>query len=138
MKLDRLDSLEAYRSMYGRFVRNDAGVVVDRELGLEWIVGPDKNTTWDEAKTWVEGLSIEGGVWRMPTRRELEGLYKKDAGASNISPSFKTDGRFVWSGEVVDSTHAWGFCYATGEAFWPRRSYSQGARAFAVKLQGAT
>jgi hypothetical protein len=133
--LDPLDNIEAYRSIYGRFVTNGAGLVVDRELGFEWIVGPDQDTTWDEGKSWVESLSTDGGEWRMPAREELRSLYKKDAGASNISPSFKTRGRFVWTGEIVDSSHVWGFCFASGNEFWPRSSYSQGARAFAVRFQ---
>jgi len=133
---NQLDLVNPNRCIDGRFVRNDRrGIVVDRCLGLEWIVGPDEDTTWDEAKSWVESLSTNGGEWRMPAREELRSLYTKDAGASKMSPTFKTDCRFVWTGEMVDSSHAWGFCYASGNEFWPRNSYSQGARAFAVRFQ---
>jgi hypothetical protein len=127
------DYAEPYRSLYGRFVRNDTGTVVDRQLDFEWIVGPNEDTTWHEAKSWVERLSVEGRGWRMPTREELGTLYKEGAGSSNMSPSFKSKCRFAWTSEKVNSLHAWGFCFATGEAFWPRCSYSRGARAFGVR-----
>lgn len=119
----------------GRFLGNDRGIVVDRYLGFEWIVGPDEDTTWDEAKLWVESLSGVDGEWRMPEREELRSLYIKDAGTFNMSPKFKIRPRFVWTGEMVDSSHAWGFCYANGNEFWPRLSYSQGARVFAVRFR---
>ena len=36
------------------FIAYDNGIVLDTKTGKEWIVGPDKKTTWDEAKSWVE------------------------------------------------------------------------------------
>jgi len=30
-------------------VRYDSGVVYDTESGLEWFVGPDRSTSWEEA-----------------------------------------------------------------------------------------
>ena len=128
------DCVAPYCSIYGRFVRNDTGTVVDLRLGYEWFVGPNEDMTWDEAKSWVDSLSVDGHGWRMPTREELRSLYKEGAGSSNISPSFKTKCRFVWTGEKVDPLYAWGFCFATGKAFWPRCSYSEGTRAFAVRV----
>ena len=131
--LDRFDNIEAYRSIYGRFVTNGAGLVVDRQLGFEWIIGPEEDTTWDEAKSWVESLSVDGGGWRMPTRDELKNLYSKGSGNNNMTLLFKTTGGFVWTSETMGSSHAWGFCLDIRDEYWPRRTYSQTARAFAVR-----
>ncbi len=58
-----------------RFTAYDNGVVKDTETGFEWYAGPDKDTSWNEAKRWVESLNVAGGGWRMPTRKELKALY---------------------------------------------------------------
>jgi phage-related baseplate assembly protein len=42
---------------------------------LQWYAGPDKDTVWNEAKRRVANLSLTGGGWRMPTRKELKTLY---------------------------------------------------------------
>ena len=84
----------------GQYVSYENGIVYDEKANLEWIVGPDKDTTWDEAKVWVESLLVEGGGWRMPTREEVKALYKKGAGSRNMTPLLKTTGWRVWSGET--------------------------------------
>ena len=76
----------------GRYVSYKNGIVYDEKTNLEWIVGPDKDTTWDEARAWVESLSVEGGGWRMLTREEVKALYKKEAGSRNMTPLLKTTG----------------------------------------------
>ena len=63
----------------GQYVSYENGIVYDEKTNLEWIAGPDKQTNWDEAKLWVESLSVEGGGWRWPTKEELKSLYKKGA-----------------------------------------------------------
>lgn len=130
---EELDPYKAYHALDGRFIVDDNGVVTDTKTGLEWFVGPDRNTTWDEAKSWVESLSVDGGGWRMPTRDEVKNLYTKGAGTHNRAPLFKTTGGFVWTGETMNSSHAWGFCFDIGDEYWPRRTYSETARGFAVR-----
>lgn len=124
---------KAYHALDDRFFAGDNGIITDTKTGLEWYEGPDKDTTWDEGKAWVESLSLDGGGWRMPRREELGELYKKGAGTTNKSPLFKTTGGFVWTGETVSSSHAWGFCFDIGADYWPRRSFSDTARVFAVR-----
>ncbi len=87
----------------GRFEKLESGVVRDTKTDLDWYVGPDKNTGWDEAKQWVANLRVDGGDWRMPTILELKGLYKKGAGPRNMIPLLETTGWFVWSGEAAHS-----------------------------------
>ena len=42
----------------GTLVAYATGVVYDKNTGLEWLAGPDRNTTWDEANTWVANLTV--------------------------------------------------------------------------------
>jgi hypothetical protein len=124
---------KAHQGIYERFTARDYGVVLDTKNDLEWFVGPDKDTTWDDAKSWVESLSVDGGGWRMPTRDELSGLYAKGVGSQNMSPLLKTTGGFVWTDETVSTSYAWGFCFEIGDAYWPLRTHSDTARGFAVR-----
>jgi len=84
----------------GSFVAYDNGVVYDTRTGFEWYAGPDKNTNWKKAKSWVENLDAAGGGWRMPTCDELSTLFRKGAGTRNMTPLFKGRGMFIWSGEI--------------------------------------
>lgn len=52
----------------GIFVLYGNGIVRNMNTGVEWKVGPDKDTTWDEAKSWVQGLNIAGGGWTLRVR----------------------------------------------------------------------
>jgi len=112
-----------------------SGVVRDTKTGLEWVAGPDKAITWNEAKRWVDNLTISGGGWRMPTMDELESLYQMRKGDHNMTPLLKTTGNwwFAWSGEIKDSSSAWGFDFYRGGRLWDRRYESGNTRAFAVR-----
>ena len=117
-----------------QYVSYKNGIVYDEKTNLEWMVGPDKNTSWDEAKTWVESLSVEGGGWRMPTREELKTLYQEGAGSRNMTPLLKTTGWWAWSGETKDSDSAWAFFFRFGNEPWSLRDNSGTAfRGFAVR-----
>jgi hypothetical protein len=122
----------------GSFIAYDKGIVKDTKTGLEWVAGPDRNTTWYKAKSWVESLSIDGGGWRMPTREELKSLYQKGAGKRNMTPLLKTTGWFVWSGETYTyRSSAWYFSFLTGNKqrllAWLPRDADFLSRAFAVR-----
>ena len=69
-----------------RFLPLTNGIVKDTHTGLEWIAGPDRDTNWNEARSWVQSLNLDGGGWRMPTMDELESLYKKGKGDRNMTP----------------------------------------------------
>ena len=49
---------EAHRSVDKSLIAYESGVVIDTETGLEWYVGPDRDTTWHEARSWVESLNV--------------------------------------------------------------------------------
>ena len=117
-----------------QYVSYENGIVYDEKTNLEWIVGPDKDTSWDEAKGWVESLKVSGGGWRMPTREEIRTLYKEGTGKLNMTPLLKTTGWWVWSGEIEGLPPSnWGFYfYYSNEAFYnpDKPIYT---RAFAVR-----
>jgi hypothetical protein len=117
-----------------RYVAGDDGVVTDNETNLEWFVGPDERTTWDEAQAWVEGLSVAGGGWRMPTKDELRGLYQKGLGTQDMTPLLKTTGWWVWSAaEAEGSSQSWGFSFSRdGELVMTSCAHCD-SRAFAVR-----
>ena len=84
----------------GIYVAYANGIVKDTNTDLEWKVGPDKDTNWNEARSWVKSLNLDGGGWRMPAMDELEGLYKKGSGDRNMTPLLKTTGYYVWSAKL--------------------------------------
>ncbi len=104
--------------------------IKDARSILEWVSGPDRDTTWDEARSWTQNLSISGGGWRMPTIKELKTLYLKD----DITLLANTTGSWVWSGEIRDSS-ARLFSFRYGIDKWSNRSYSKNNRGFAVRFQ---
>ena len=118
----------------GRFIKYANGVVEDTKTALEWIAGPDRATTWDEARSWVQSLAVDGGSWRMPTKGELKTLYKEGAGQRNMTSLLATTGWWVWSGETQGSSSAWGFYFfGSGYEFWANREDSLNYRGFAVR-----
>ena len=119
----------------GVYVVYDNGIVRDTSTGLEWVVGPDKDTTWEEAKSWVEGINTGKG-WRMPKIGEVEGLYKEGSGERNMMPLLKTNGWWVWSEDFKESSFnnmAWNFSFYFGNGRWNCPREASDRRAFAVR-----
>lgn len=116
-------------------IQQPQGVVKDPATGLEWIAGPDRDTTWDEARTWVK--SLPGGGWHMPTLNELKTLYREGVGTRNMPPALKTTGWYVWSGETKEPTTASYFFFEWGIDGSIIKKFSTEYRAFAVR-QSAT
>ena len=134
----------------GVYVLYANGIVLDKTTGLEWLVGPDTDTNWNQAKTWVESvkkgsIGPGGKEWRMPTLDELAGLYKKGAGPRNMTPLLKTTGWWIWSGETIrtssttlspkGSLKEGRYMFLLGNRRWADRDYSFNGRAFAVRSQ---
>jgi hypothetical protein len=122
----------------GRFEKLASGVVRDTQSGLDWYAGPDKNTGWDDAKQLVAGLRVDGGGWRMPSIKDLKGLYQKDAGSRNMTSLLETTGWLVWSGEtgglgMVAGNSGWALDFDNGRELLDRRDNSIYRRGFAVR-----
>ena len=120
----------------GIYVAYANGIVKDTSTGLEWKVGPDKDTDWNEARSWVKSLNLDGGGWRMPTMDELEGLYKRGKGDRNMTTLLKTTGWWLWSGETKGSSDARSFVFDGGFGRSNGRSGYYTGRAFAVRSRG--
>jgi hypothetical protein len=119
----------------GGYVAYKNGIVKDNNTGLEWLVGPDKDTTWEEGKTWVESLNGSEG-WRLPKIAEVEGLYKEGLGERNMTPLFKTSGWWVWSEDFKESSFnniAWNFSFYFDNGRWNCPREAADRRAFAVR-----
>jgi len=117
----------------GTLIAYASGVVFDQQTGLEWIAGPDRDTSWNDAKRWTENLKAAGGGWRMPTLAELETLYQKGVGTHNRTPLLKTTGWGAWSGETRRSSLALGFTFVNGRDGWLDRHRTYVMRGFAVR-----
>ncbi len=117
----------------GHYEKLASSVIRDTQTGLEWYVGPDRDTAWDAAKSWVNSLSVAGGSWRMPARKELKSLYQKGAGKRNMTSLLKTTGWYVWTGETKGSLSAWLFDFGNGLEGWDYRPGSNFNRGFAVR-----
>lgn len=121
----------------GVYIAYANGVVRDTSTGLEWVAGPDRDMTWDEARSWVESLKIDGGGWRMPRLDELEGLHKPGSGDRNMTLLLEFSGWYVWSQETRGTSNAWSFRFSKGERYWDSRDGSSLTRAFAVRSRGS-
>jgi hypothetical protein len=124
----------AENKFFGRYTISPEKVITDTKTGLEWYVGPDRDTTWDQAQSWASSLKVAGGGWRLPNRRELPTLYQQGLGERNMAPIFQTTGWYLWSGEAKDASSAYDFDFngGQGSGAGPRNG-SNGVRAFAVR-----
>jgi hypothetical protein len=101
-----------------RFARRPCGSIRDAASDLEWFVGPDRNTSWEDASAWTASLAACGGGWRMASVEELRSLYDAHhtAGAgyarggqrfpAKLDPLFAGigSGSWVWSnGELLNA-----------------------------------
>ena len=114
-------------------VRYDNDLVYDTETGLEWYAGPDRGMSWQEANTYVTGLEVLGGGWRMPNRKELKALYHIGDGVSNITYLLYNSGFWIWAGHTQESASRWLFSFSYGGEGWPGYPPADGGRAIAVR-----
>ncbi|MBU1340885.1 MAG: DUF1566 domain-containing protein [Proteobacteria bacterium] len=121
--------------------KNERNIILDPDDStLEWYIGPDRDTSWYEAIEWLNNLKLNtGDEWRMPTRRDLKGLYDNSVSSNcKIKPT-SSSWFWVWTGEKKidkDSNHskmAWGFNFRCGLEFWGGCSESLRSRVFVVR-----
>lgn len=115
-----------------RFTVSSDAVITDSKTGLEWVVGPDSDTNYEQATHWVASCKVAGGGWRMPTRQELNTLYHKGVGQRNMDPTFKITGWWVWA-EPRDSSPGWAFSFNDGDERSLYRYPSGTIRVFGVR-----
>jgi len=75
-----------------RFKDNGDGTVTDLVTGLMWQKTPDfKHRTWDEAKAYVESLTLAGhSDWRMPSIKELLSIVYFSGNVMSQTPYIDT------------------------------------------------
>lgn len=63
-------------SAHAALVVRSSGVVYDTTSGLDWELRPGTTwSNWIDANSYVAGLTLDGGGWRLPTIDEGLGLY---------------------------------------------------------------
>jgi hypothetical protein len=124
-------SLAQVEPLPPRFSKASNGVITDRTTGLDWYVGQEN--TWHQAKDWVEGLTVAGGGWRLPTVAELKAIYQKGASANNMDPLFQTTVAWAWSGELRNAWSVWGLAFYNNLVGWHSMNYGNGRLALAVR-----
>ncbi|MBF0502453.1 MAG: DUF1566 domain-containing protein [Candidatus Riflebacteria bacterium] len=124
-----------------RFSRDAKGVITDAKTGLQWLEGPDCNTSWDAGQTWINSL---GNGWRTPTRDELHGIYiatssrqgDQDAGMPpfqlHLDPAFCLNKSFLVWAEAMNSSTAWLVAFTRGHESQANRTCDD-FRCFAVR-----
>jgi len=117
----------------GPFQLNADRVVRDTRSGLEWYPGPDRQTSWAQARNWVAALDVAGGGWRMPSKEELRGLFRIADGISDITPLLYNTGFWIWSGPVRQEAGRWVFRFSYGGEGWIGVAPPDGGRALAVR-----
>jgi len=120
----------------GVYVKYDNGIVRDTSTGLEWVAGPDEDTTLDEARRWVQSLDVDGGGWHMPTYDELKTLYREDEAGRNLTPLLRTSGFCVYSGDVHRSGVLVFDFSAPDKGDWRGSIILGDERVFAVRSRG--
>lgn len=126
-----------------RYRVSPKGIIFDTKTGLEWFVGPDEDTTWDEAKAWTKGFSVGGGGWKMPSLKRLKEICEKDKVAGkdmfgdeiHLDPAFKTTGAGVWAGKLLSPNSLFACCFDfyIGCKNGSGRDWSSGKRGLAVR-----
>jgi len=117
----------------GRYALYDNGILCDCYSGLEWLCGPDEDTSWVDALEWAEKVTVGGGGWSLPTVEALCGLYKKNRAADLLTPLFKRQPGDVWSKEAVNDAEVLGFNFVPGNQFRTYKTISRRFRAMAVR-----
>lgn len=116
-----------------RFFDSEDGIIEDVLNNLLWIVGPDKDTSWSQARVWASQLATRNLKWRLPTVKELESLMDLENKPTNIYKVFKLNAWYVWSGQEQSPTTAWAFFYTHEAEDWSTKAASRGFRALAVR-----
>lgn len=116
-----------------RFFVSDDGIIEDVKENLFWIVGPDKDMSWNMARVWVSQLAARNLKWRLPTIKELQSLLNVENKPANIYKIFTLNAWYVWSGQEQSPTTAWAFFYTHEAEDWSTKTASHGFRALAVR-----
>ena len=109
------------------------GAVRDMQTGLDWYIGPDQDTNWNEAAQWTASLTTCGGGWQMPSVSELHKLYSKSSKVQELVQRITENGWYVWAIPRKEDGTAWFFDFRKGTSRRFEIDYRTNRRAFAVR-----
>ena len=115
-----------YKSSDGRYRKSKENVIFDTRTNLEWYVSPNKipnwsgkfsikgKDGWDRAYIWAQGLSVDGGGWRLPSLKELKGICERGKSRSR-DPVFDFKNYWVWTNKTHNAFNAWAFTFSSAK-----------------------
>jgi len=75
--------------VFGDYVDNTDGTVIDRATGLTWQKGESSLLHWDQALDYCEGLILAGAAdWRLPNLREMETILDDSRSMPSLNTNF--------------------------------------------------
>jgi hypothetical protein len=105
-----------------------------RAVGLTWQRTPARwQMNWEDAKSYAARLTLAGGGWRLPTLRELEGLYKEKLSSSTIAANPGMDEGWYWTATPSEDRPT---DYIWGVDFSPKRSGAYGSSSGGGQVTG--
>lgn len=106
-----------------------ADTVVDSRTELTWQRATGPASSWEDAGSYCEGLSLNGTGWRLPTVKELLTLvdHSRTDPAIDTTAFPDTESGWYWSStpRASGSTEAWHVRFEWGDA-WPESRVSDG------------
>jgi len=99
----------------GQYEKSNNGIVFDSATSLEWFLGPEKNMGWHESKKWISNLTIGGGGWRMPSRKELRTVSRRANEVNILIPFLRSSACNLW----YSNSSIEGFKTGSGCGMWP-------------------
>jgi hypothetical protein len=97
------------------------GTVYDTQTKLTWQEQLSMSSyTWDDAKAYCAGLSLDGTGWRVPTINEIKTIVDESTNPSIDGSAFPmTPSEYFWSSSVVveDPSRAWTCFFSNGSTY---------------------
>ena len=124
------------------YINNGNGTVTDIETKLMWQQGTAGYMSWDDAKSYCQGLSLAGYTdWRLPKLDELKTLVDLDQNTPRINHTYfpNTVSSFYWSSTAyADGTDsAWCVSFSYGYVYGDGKDSSYFVRAVRGGQSGA-
>jgi sulfatase modifying factor 1 len=118
-----------------RFKISSDGIIHDSHSGIEWIVGPDRDTSYGQAMQWLSESYVGGGGWSLPTGVAVQLLIDDDLGYKNLDPVFKTDGWKIWVREGSGESILWQYDLHDRKSHIVNPNDSTNCRVFGIRLK---
>lgn len=65
------------RSGEPRFTLGEGKIITDSVGDIQWMIGPDRDMSYSEAKTWLNGVNFSGDTWYIP---DFDDVYSLNFG----------------------------------------------------------